>query len=122
MYCKSHDSLVTKKLSYHSSKRNKNSYHKGGLKILYEAHNHLDLICCCWCGCVLLCVLFIIIGFVVLLLMYRLSGLSPFFADNIQAVVEKIVDARYSFFKDQFERISQDARDFIASLLQKSPG
>ncbi len=64
--------------------------------------------CVCVCVCVYVCVL-------------RLSGLSPFFADNIQAVVERIIDARYSFYKEQFESISQDAKDFISALLQKSP-
>ena len=51
----------------------------------------------------------------------RLSGLSPFFADNIHNVVGKIQDARYSFYIDQFDSISQEAKDFISALLQKSP-
>ena len=41
--------------------------------------------------------------------------------DNIQAVIEKIRDARYDFYSDQFEQVSQEAKDFIAALLQKAP-
>ena len=51
----------------------------------------------------------------------RLSGLSPFFAENIHSVVEKIKDARYSFYSDQFDSISQEAKEFISALLQRSP-
>lgn len=51
----------------------------------------------------------------------RLSGISPFFVDNIHTIVERIREARYDFYSTQFEQISQDAKDFIAALLQKSP-
>lgn len=53
--------------------------------------------------------------------MCRLSGLSPFFAENIQNVVSRIQDARYSFYDNQFDTISQEAKEFISALLQKSP-
>ena len=36
-------------------------------------------------------------------------------------VVERIKEARYNFYNDQFEHISQEAKDFISALLQKSP-
>ena len=52
---------------------------------------------------------------------HRLSGISPFFADNIQAIVERIQEARYSFYHTQFEQVSQEAKEFISALLQKSP-
>lgn len=50
-----------------------------------------------------------------------LSGISPFFVDNIQMVVERIKEARYSFYNEQFDQVSQEAKDFISALLQKSP-
>ena len=53
--------------------------------------------------------------------MCRLSGISPFFVDNIQMVVERIREARYSFYNEQFDQVSQEAKDFISALLQKSP-
>ena len=40
---------------------------------------------------------------------------------HLQAVIERIKEARYDFYADQFEQISQDAKDFISDLLQKSP-
>ena len=36
-------------------------------------------------------------------------------------VVERIKEARYSFYNEQFDQVSQEAKDFIAALLQKSP-
>ncbi len=51
----------------------------------------------------------------------RLSGISPFFGENIQAIVERIKEARYSFYPSQFEQVSQEAKDFISALLQKTP-
>ena len=51
----------------------------------------------------------------------RLSGISPFFVDNIQMVVERIKEARYSFYNEQFDQVSQEAKEFISALLQKSP-
>ena len=36
-------------------------------------------------------------------------------------VVERIKEARYSFYNEQFDQVSQEAKDFISALLQKSP-
>ena len=36
-------------------------------------------------------------------------------------VVERIKEARYSFYNEQFDPVSQEAKDFISALLQKSP-
>ena len=35
-------------------------------------------------------------------------------------VVDRIKEARYDFYKEQFEQISTEAKEFIAALLQKT--
>ena len=52
---------------------------------------------------------------------HRLTGISPFFADNLHKTADKIRDAKYSLDEIVFEQISPEAKDFIQSLLQKSP-
>ena len=41
--------------------------------------------------------------------------------DSIQTAVEWIKEARYSFYNEQFDQISLEAKDFISALLQKLP-
>ena len=36
-------------------------------------------------------------------------------------VVDRIKEARYDFYGDQFDQISTEAKEFIACLLQKNP-
>ena len=50
-----------------------------------------------------------------------LSGTSPFFSDNAVMVVDRIKEARYDFYGEQFDRISVEAKEFISALLQKNP-
>ena len=52
---------------------------------------------------------------------HRLTGISPFFADNLHMTTERIREARYSLDDPVFDQVSPEAKDFISSLLQKSP-
>ena len=36
-------------------------------------------------------------------------------------VVDRIKEARYDFYGEQFEQISTEAKEFISALLQKNP-
>lgn len=49
----------------------------------------------------------------------RLSGLSPFMGDNDAETFANITRADFDFDDEAFEAISQDAKDFISSLLIK---
>ena len=49
----------------------------------------------------------------------RLSGESPFQGDNVTETQALVTAARYEFDEESFEDISDEARGFISSLLQK---
>lgn len=49
-----------------------------------------------------------------------LAGASPFYSPDDMAMFKRIVDARYSF-APPCGRLSAEAKDLIASLLQKAP-
>ena len=51
----------------------------------------------------------------------RLSGESPFQGDNITETQALVTAARYEFDEESSEDISDEARGFISSLLQKDP-
>lgn len=51
----------------------------------------------------------------------RLSGLSPFMGDNDADTFANITSSDYDFDDDAFAAISNDAKDFISSLLVKRP-
>ena len=51
----------------------------------------------------------------------RLSGVSPFFGDNPQITRFHIKEGHYDYNAAAFEQVSQDAKDFIRSLLQLHP-
>jgi len=53
--------------------------------------------------------------------LYSLSGVSPFFGENPQITRFHIKEVRYDFNAMAFEQVSQDAKDFIRSLLQLNP-
>lgn len=53
----------------------------------------------------------------VLSLLSRLSGLSPFMGDNDAETFANITRAEFDFDDDAFVAISDDAKDFITSLL-----
>jgi len=52
---------------------------------------------------------------------HRLSGTSPFFGENPQITMFRIKEVRLDFNTAAFEQVSQDAKDFINSLLQLNP-
>lgn len=49
----------------------------------------------------------------------RLTGLSPFMGENDAETFANITRADYDFDDEAFDAISQDAKDFISSLLEK---
>lgn len=50
-----------------------------------------------------------------------LSGLSPFMGDNDNETFSNITRAEFDFEDEAFEKISDDAKDFISNLLVKRP-
>ena len=50
-----------------------------------------------------------------------LSGVSPFLDESTEETCSNIVRCDYSFPDDYFAGVSQDARDFISSLLSSEP-
>lgn len=53
------------------------------------------------------------------LIIFRLSGLSPFMGDNDAETFANITRADYDFDDEAFNAVSQSARDFISALLLK---
>ena len=49
----------------------------------------------------------------------RLSGESPFQGNNDAETLASVTAARYEFDPETFEDISDEAKDFISSLLKK---
>lgn len=49
----------------------------------------------------------------------RLSGESPFQGNSDAETLALVTAASYEFYEDSFEDISEQAKDFIRSLLQK---
>ncbi|CAH1789051.1 unnamed protein product [Owenia fusiformis] len=49
-----------------------------------------------------------------------LSGLSPFMGDNPSETFVNVTKAQFDFEDEQFDELSQDAKDFIEKLLVKS--
>ena len=52
--------------------------------------------------------------------MRRLSGLSPFLGDTEPETLANVTMAQWDFEDDAFSDISEDAEDFISSLLHKN--
>ncbi|XP_063073323.1 myosin light chain kinase, smooth muscle [Engraulis encrasicolus] len=48
------------------------------------------------------------------------SGLSPFMGDNDNETLANVTSATWDFEDDSFEEISEEAKDFISSLLKKA--
>lgn len=57
--------------------------------------------------------------FYIYIFKFRLSGLSPFMGNNDTETFANITRAEYDFDDEAFDAISQDAKDFIVSLLIK---
>lgn len=54
-----------------------------------------------------------------LLLSFRLTGLSPFMGDDDAETLANVTRAEFDFDDEAFDAISQNAKDFISSLLIK---
>lgn len=52
-------------------------------------------------------------------LSYRLSGLSPFLGDNDAETLSNILACRWDLEDEEFQDISEEAREFISKLLIK---
>lgn len=52
-------------------------------------------------------------------LIYRLSGLSPFMGDSDLETMANVTKAEYDFEDESFDNISDAAKDFISKLLLK---
>lgn len=50
-------------------------------------------------------------------LFFSLSGLSPFMGDNDTETMNNILHTNWDFDADAFENVSEEAKDFISSLL-----
>ena len=55
----------------------------------------------------------------VLSLLRRLSGLSPFLGETDAETMNFIVNCSWDFDADTFEGLSEDAKDFVSQLLVK---
>lgn len=51
----------------------------------------------------------------------RLSGASPFLADDDNETFTNIQNVDYEFDEEYFSEISKQAKDFISKLLLKNP-
>ena len=54
-------------------------------------------------------------------MVFRLSGLSPFLGDNDMETLASVTRADFYFPDDDFPPVSDDAKEFICSLLVKNP-
>lgn len=54
-----------------------------------------------------------------LLFILRVSGLSPFMGDNDNETLANVTSATWDFEDEAFDEISDQAKDFISSLLKK---
>lgn len=56
-----------------------------------------------------------------LLLSVRLSGESPFQGTSESETLALVTAAQWEFDEESFEDITEEAKDFISSLLNKDP-
>lgn len=64
----------------------------------------------------------ILLGFLfglLLFMIFRLSGLSPFMGETDADTFANITRAEYDFDDEAFDAVTQNARDFIGGLLRK---
>ncbi|GAB1597543.1 obscurin-like [Argonauta hians] len=50
-----------------------------------------------------------------------LSGISPFYCENVADTLNKIENGEWNFDEEAFQHISEEAKDFITNLLKKEP-
>lgn len=54
-------------------------------------------------------------------ILFRLSGESPFQGDNDADTLALVTAAQWEFDEESFDEITEEAQDFISSLLQRDP-
>ncbi len=64
------------------------------------------------------CIVLLIFSFIVLVL-FSVSGLSPFMGDNDIETLSNVTSATWDFEDEAFDEISDEAKDFISNLLKK---
>ncbi len=52
---------------------------------------------------------------------YRLSGISPFAGDDVMETYGNISNVDFDFDAEEFDDISDEAKDFVECLLIKDP-
>lgn len=58
-------------------------------------------------------------NFFLLFPLYRLTGLSPFLGEDDNETLNNILACRWDFDDEEFDRVSEEAKDFITKLLVK---
>jgi len=61
----------------------------------------------------------LLIFFSLFLVVFSVSGLSPFMGDNDIETLSNVTSATWDFEDDAFDEISDEAKDFISNLLKK---
>lgn len=56
------------------------------------------------------------------LLLFSLSGLSPFLGDDDNETLNNIIACKWDFEDEEFAGVSEEAKDFITKLLIKEKG
>lgn len=54
-------------------------------------------------------------------ILFRLSGESPFQGNNDAETLALVTAAQWEFDEESFDEITEEAQDFISSLLEKDP-
>ena len=50
-----------------------------------------------------------------------LSGISPFYYEDEDQVVNSVQKVKWSFAEDEFEHITKQAKDFISQIFKRAP-
>ena len=67
------------------------------------------------------CFLFHFRFFQSLIILHRLCGYPPFYADNAPALFKRIMEVQYDFDDPSWDVISNDAKNLVKALLLKEP-
>lgn len=54
-------------------------------------------------------------------LIFRVSGLSPFLGDNDNETTSNVLRTKFDFEAEEFEAVTEGCKDFIRKLLMKNP-
>lgn len=47
--------------------------------------------------------------------------MSPFFVENTEVLIQKVVEISYDINHSDFQQVSPEAKDFVAMLLKRNP-